>query len=399
MAFLVEDAGGAYNYISYFFLFLFGFGVVGYFANIFKLNLIRSFAIYIWHTFFAIFYGWYTINFGGDAVQYYLDAYYGEYNDVPFGIGTVGVTYLVGFLHVYLNLNFFGVCLVFNLFGTIGLLGFDGCLTKLAQYKTPFFKLLLSLIIFLPSISFWSAGIGKDSISFMAIGLCLYASMNVSKHFSMLVWSILIMLFVRPHIAAIMFFSFAVAYLFSNKVSTKARAIGLSAMALTSLILAPFVYNYIGFEAFDLETMQEYVEVRQGYNANDATGVNLSDMNFAQQLTSYLFRPSLFEALSMGIFGLVAAFDNTLLIFFFIAGGFNLLFRPRLRKLNYSKNFFSSSFLITHSLVTWTILAITTANVGIALRQKWMFVPMLMIFFLIFIGEKRKKPNQVSNGS
>ena len=37
----------------------------------------------------------------------------------------------------------------------------------------------------------------------------------------------------------------------SNKVSSKARAIGLSAMALTSLILAPFVYNYIGFEAFD----------------------------------------------------------------------------------------------------------------------------------------------------
>ena len=233
----------------------------------------------------------------------------------------------------------------------------------------------------------------------MAIGLCLYASMNVSKHFSMLVWSILIMLFVRPHIAAIIFFSFAVAYLFSNKVSSKARAIGLSAMALTSLILAPFVYNYIGFEAFDLETMQEYVEVRQGYNANDATGVNLSDMNFAQQLTSYLFRPSLFEALSMGIFGLVAAFDNTLLIFFFIVGGFNLLFRPRLRKLNYSKNLFSSSFLITHSLVTWTILAITTANVGIALRQKWMFVPMLMIFFLIFIGEKKKKSNQVLNGS
>jgi hypothetical protein len=398
MAYLIEDSGGIFNYFAYFFIFSLGFLISGYFANIFKVKLLRAYVIYLWHTLFAIFYGWYTINFGGDSVQYYLEALYGEYTDVPIGIGTVGVAYLVGFLFDYLNLNFFAICLVFNIFGTIGLLGFDGCLAILISRKTLMYRWLLSVYIFLPSISFWSAGIGKDSISFMAIGFALFASTNVNRHFVMLVWSILLMLFVRPHIAAILFASFSIAYLFSSRVSRSARTLGLITIGISTLFLAPFVYNYIGFESFDLETLQEYVELRQGYNANDASGVNLSEMSFLSQLSSYLFRPSLIEGLSMGIFGLVSAAENTLLIILAIIAFYNIIFRSHLTRMNRSKQDFSLIFLASHSLVTWTILAITTANIGIAIRQKWMFVPMIIIFLMIFIGEKRANNIQTDDG-
>mgnify|MGYP006892722840 FL=1 len=66
--------------------------------------------------------------------------------------------------------------------------------------------------------------------------------------------------------------------------------------------------------------------------------------------------------------------------------------------MNRSKQDFSLIFLASHSLVTWTILAITTANIGIAIRQKWMFVPMIIIFLMIFIGEKRANNIQTDDG-
>jgi hypothetical protein len=40
-------------------------------------------------------------------------------------------------------------------------------------------------------------------------------------------------------------------------------------------------------------------------------------------------------------------------------------------------------------LITWTVLAVTTANLGISLRQKWMFAPVLMFLLLSRIGRIR----------
>lgn len=37
-----------------------------------------------------------------------------------------------------------------------------------------------------------------------------------------------------------------------------------------------------------------------------------------------------------------------------------------------------------YALIAWVLLSMTTANLGIAMRQKWMFVPVL-VFLLISI--------------
>jgi hypothetical protein len=39
---------------------------------------------------------------------------------------------------------------------------------------------------------------------------------------------------------------------------------------------------------------------------------------------------------------------------------------------------------------SWLILAMTTANMGIALRQKWMFAPMLIFLLISVIGRRRQ---------
>ena len=49
------------------------------------------------------------------------------------------------------------------------------------------------------------------------------------------------------------------------------------------------------------------------------------------------------------------------------------------------------AFMWVYALMAWGILAMTTANLGIALRQKWMFAPMLIFLFISVIGRKKQE--------
>ena len=42
-------------------------------------------------------------------------------------------------------------------------------------------------------------------------------------------------------------------------------------------------------------------------------------------------------------------------------------------------------FMLIFAITTLLVLAVTTANSGIAVRQKWMFMPMLLYFFFLFM--------------
>ena len=48
----------------------------------------------------------------------------------------------------------------------------------------------------------------------------------------------------------------------------------------------------------------------------------------------------------------------------------------------------SRIFMWSYSLISWLILAMTTANMGIALRQKWMFAPFLIFLLISIIAKK-----------
>jgi hypothetical protein len=106
-------------------------------------------------------------------------------------------------------------------------------------------------------------------------------------------------------------------------------------------------------------------------------------MSAPMQLFTYLFRPLPFEAHNVS--ALAASLDNVMLLLLFIMGGWGL-FRKRLtgQLLNHNR-----IFLWAYCLATWLILAMTTANLGIAVRQKWMFAPMLIFLLISVIGRKR----------
>ena len=145
-------------------VFFFGFLVAIRTGRALKTKSRRAINLYLWHTFFCMVYGLYVTEYGGDAVSYYMSSLNAN---IEFKPGTVAVQFLTMYLSYYMGLSFLGVCLVYNIIGFIGLIAFDSALRSTVDKNNLTVSRLVSLIILLPSVSFWTSGIGKDSLAFM----------------------------------------------------------------------------------------------------------------------------------------------------------------------------------------------------------------------------------------
>ena len=119
------------------------------------------------------------------------------------------------------------------------------------------------------------------------------------------------------------------------------------------------------------------------------SGIDISAMSPPAQLGTYLFRPFPFEA--QGFAQLAASVENATLLLLFIAGIFSLWRRRKTRKAQVNR-----LALWAYSLGAWAILGITTANLGIAARQKWMFVPVLVYLLISGMGKTRRNADDGS---
>lgn len=341
----------------------------------------RALALYLWHTVFCVMYALYVMDSGGDAVYYYQAAKEGA---VEFSLGTAAVSVFTMLFTEVLGLSFLGTFLAYNLFGYMGLLAFDASLQASVEDKSRTVRRCATLIVFLPSASFWSSAIGKDALSFMAAGLALWSALSLGRRAWLMWGAVALMLFVRPHIAALMVMALAGSMFLQARVSILQRLLVGSAALGSAAVLIPFALKYSGLEASaDWADFNEYVDIRQRHNMEGGGGVDISSMSLPLKLFTYLFRPLPFEA--HNIPALAASIDNVVLLLLMLIVAWQMIKR---RKATVAAN---RAFLWIYSLSAWLILALTTANLGISVRQKWMFVPMLIFLLISVIGKPRKR--------
>ena len=347
----------------------------------FKLSRKRSVLLYAWHTLWCLVYLWYVLYDGGDALKYYNVSLSGDSSFL--NVGTDAVIALTSIFTGPLGLSLLGVFLVFNIFGYIGLLAFAGALKAVTWNKSRQLRLLALVIILLPSVSFWSSAIGKDAISFMAMGLALWAAIDLKKRGLLMTFAVLAMLFVRPHMAGMMVKGLSVAFTLHARVPLGRRLLpGLVSIGAAVAII-PFGLEYAGLgDNTDVEALVSYVETRQEYNQQGGGGVDISSMSLPMQMFTYMFRPLVFEARS--VFQLAAAVDNIILGVLFLFGGLAI---TKGRKSPVPDK---RLFLWVYALLAWVVLAMTTANLGIAMRQKWMFAPVLIYLLISVMGSPRQ---------
>ncbi len=344
-----------------------------------QVSVYRSLALYLWHTAFCVVYALYINNYGGDALQYYRDGLKGT---AEFSLGTAAVSYITIFFASVLNLSFLGTFVAYSLFGYIGLSAFDASLRAATQDKSPFIGYFATLVVLLPSISFWSSGIGKDALAFMAAGLLLWAALKPQRRTSLIVIAVLLMLVVRPHMAGIIVIALAASYSLKPGLPFSRRLVVGGAAIAACVVLVPLAIDYAGMKGgLNSESLSLYIEQRQQVNLEGGGGIDIAQMSVPMQLFTYLFRPLPFEAFN--VFALAASLDNVILLSLFLAGGWRIL---RQRTLPSDVN---RTFLWVYVGMAWAILAMTSANLGISLRQKWMFAPMLIFLLLSVIGRPR----------
>lgn len=335
-----------------------------------KKDLVKILFLFLWHTLFSIIYFSFSLFNVSDAKGYYRSSIITK--DFTFYPGSPFIKYTASFFSQGLNASYLNTTLVFNLMGTMGLvllyLSVKEYLKALPWY---WFTILL-----IPSMSFWSASLSKDSLSFFSVCLFLYAITMRRKTILLVPIAFFIMFMVRPHIAALMLASYVIYFIIQSKVHIIIKLLTIPIIIFGLLSSISFVESYIGLDESSADGYADYINSREIIGQVGGSAVDISSMSYPMKMFTYIFRPLPFEAHSITAF--VSSVENSVLLVLFTY----ILFKSRLNIKPFIQN--ENLWLFTYFMLTCSILSLTTANLGIATRQKWMFMPVLM-YLLIYI--------------
>jgi hypothetical protein len=352
-------------------------------ARLIGMRPLTTALLYTWHTGWAIFYGSYVLANGGDAFSYFERA---RFDFVELSLGTQFIIWLTSF-PAGLGLGYWPITFVYNTAGATGLVFFYAALRESSSgaSHSRMAKILVLICTLLPSLSFWTSGIGKDSIAFLSVGMFVWAATAFGGRQLVATIAVLIMLPVRPHIAVLMVMSVGVGTLFVADLRATAR-FGMGAIATAAAVfVVPLALIYTGTARFS--SISEFISDRQERNMGGGSSIDITGMNPVLRLFSYLYRPLPNEA--AGFSQLAASLDNFMLILLtgigiiaIVRGGFIRTFRTQ-------------SINLLYGLACLGLLSQVTANLGLAARQKWMLVPALML--VIIAAWSARKENAESD--
>lgn len=347
----------------------------------------RITAIYLWHTLFSGLYLYIlSISNGGDAIFYYARALS---EVLQMGLGSDTVVLVTAFGTRVLNLGFYATNFMFQIFGAVGLLFLDAAIQKPSKSLGVQQTNLEKYIIFIPSLSFWSSGLGKDSLAIMCIGMILWAAQSIGKRVMITIMALAALFCVRPHIATICGMAFLCLIVFDKRVAVITRLFFIPVVFVVFVFLLPIAAQFTGLGAgFDVVDLQKYIVERAEVTSIGGSAVDISSMNPPQRLLNYLLRPILPEARTP--LELFSGIDNAIILVL-LFGTIFTYFKKSIGGLVAREN--SEAFLLAFFVITWFMLGLTTANLGIAQRQKWMFLPALI---LIYIERKRRQNTNYS---
>ncbi|MDF1882124.1 hypothetical protein JHD50_12585 [Sulfurimonas sp. MAG313] len=123
--------------------------------------------MYVYHLVFAFVYYYMSLDGSADAYSYYYSVYdhLDEFKVTLNALNTGFIKNITYVLIKYLDLSYLNVCL---LFASVGYFGFYFLYSLLFKDID---KKYLIILFFIPSMHFWSAGLGKEPLMFFA--LCL----------------------------------------------------------------------------------------------------------------------------------------------------------------------------------------------------------------------------------
>ncbi|WNM20232.1 hypothetical protein [Flavobacterium capsici] len=365
------------------------------FINLFR-NQIPKQELYIlnklwfFHLLSSILFYLYTRNGGGDAWGYWKRAKAMDSSDFWFDLleskGTGFMNAINYFPSKILDLSFFTNTLFFSLIGFFGLVFFYLLTFKVVPYNSKLKKYyLFPLVFFMPSLHFWSSGIGKDAILFLCIGMFCYGFQHISKRLPLLIFSLFLSFLIRPHITFFLVFSFGLAYFFNrNDIGIKRIVYSIILIGLGIAIL-PIVMEFVKIEDNTIQSFDEFSKEKSTLlsRSNVGSAIDISAYPFPLKVFSFLYRPFFIDGTSIP--AIIASFENLVL----------LILSIRVLRNKPLETFRKAPFVI-QGMVYFLIIGVlafsqSLGNIGIMIRMRNMFLPGLLIFMLWSFSYKQQQ--------
>jgi hypothetical protein len=339
-----------------------------------------------YHTLISFVYYLYALFNRSDSHRYYWVSevnYRGSNWFDYYGVSTSFVEFLGYPFIKYLGFSYEAMMMLFAWFGLMGFFFFYIVLKERLKYEHTFFGYsLLTIVLFLPNLHFWSGSFGKGSIIFLGFGLFFYALNNVNKRWIVGIIGAVIIYHVRPHILFVVLIASAWGFAFSF------RGVSLALRTLVVLISIGAVYyikeDVLALTGIDEESFFEdttTLDMRATSLMKAGSGVDITGYSFPMKVFTFWFRPLFVDA--PGILGWIVSFENL----------FYLIIFSKLFRWSFIDYFRRSDHVVKASFLTFLgvsfALAQITGNLGLAMRQKSQVMILMMFVILKFLDEQR----------
>lgn len=335
---------------------------------------------------------YFKMLFGIADKQYYsFDNYYTKMNFwiKPYQYELVNENRTIIRLNAFFSLftlgNFYTNALLFIFISFLGLWAiFKGFSMFLDEHRA---KIFYFLLMFLPSIAFWTSGIYKESVVFFSMGMLL---LFLCKIWNDLKWKYIILglifyliLFYSKAYIALLFLPSLLFILFSVWKKKKLLLVFFSTHILIFLLFinsSSIIHkDFIEIIVNKQHDFIKFVDSLKYVGSKIAIPVldnNISSiiLNVPNALINSFFRPHLFEV--HNIMSLMSAIENAFIALLLLIVIFNFEYKP-----------FNFLVLISISftLSLFILVGLTTPVLGALVRYKTPALPFLLFFIVYFV--------------
>ncbi len=378
---MIGFANTAWEAFSLAGVFLLGLALLPSLSRALGVPLRYGLTLYLWHSLFCVVYILFSMGNPADTIRYFILSL--TWDQLP-KFGTPFVIFFNSFFTQGLGMSYGGSFFAYNILGTIGLIAFSAAMREAFAGKSRIVRRVITILPFLPSFSFWSTAIGKDSIAFFSVGLICWAAASPYRRFLAILIGVVAMVAVRPHMAGFLMIALALAFSLVRKGSLGLKLLINSLILPAATAVVVISFGYVGLEEFG--GLTEYLDERLSYNTEGGSSVDIASASIPMRMFIYVFRPLFFDA--SGFLGLVISFENLGLLGLFLGALVGVIKRGS------SLTRFQQVFFLIYVAVSWFVLANTTANLGIAVRQKTMFTPVLLMLMISYLPNIRLVPRR-----
>ena len=347
-----------------------------------RLRVFMFALLYVVHLAATFIYFGYVQAEGGDSELYFYDEL--DFYNRGFALGTGVLIYFVQYLKLVIGGTYLDY---FMMFHTIGFCGiallmrvFEEIYIGLRTEQQP----VVLLLLFLPSLQFWTGAIGKDAPLFLAACLSLWAAVNIRKRWIAMGAAVTLMLLVRPHIALVALVAAAIALLLEKQFSKLVRSGFLIVALAAGAIAVATIQSALRLDLTDADSISTFLEARDSVASSAAGGNTSVTGSFGVRLVSLLFRPFFFDVEDM--FGYIASVENAFLM---------MIFATIFARIPTTIALFRRSafirYAMTFSIGITIVLALAYYNVGLGLRQRTMLLPGLLALFVTILAIRAER--------